>query len=125
MNTLLKNLEKDLEEIKNNVFAILIYGSYAGGKAHNRSDIDVCIVAKNNEKEKINHLFKQILRISAKNEKYDIKIFEQIPLFLKMEVIENGKVIYAKDLSELEEYFYFFRKLWQDQSVNWIEKKAV
>lgn len=122
MNKLLKNLKEDLEEIKDNVFAILIYGSYVTGKAHKRSDIDVCVVLKSTDKEQANHIFKQILRISAKNEKYDIKIFEQMPLFLKMDAIENGKIIYAKDTSELEEYFYFFRKLWQDQSVNWIER---
>jgi hypothetical protein len=119
-NNLIINLKKDIQELENNVFAILIYGSYVRGEAHQRSDIDVCIVLKSNKKEKIRNIFRKILRISAKNEKYDIRIFEQMPLFMRIGVIENGEVIYAKNLSELNEYFYFFRKLWQDQSVNWI-----
>ena len=39
-------------------------------------------------------MFHEILRISA-NEKYDIVIFDKIPWYLKGEIIENGKVIYA------------------------------
>ena len=122
-NNILTNLKKDLEGISDDVFAILIYGSYAIGDANIRSDIDVCIVLKNNDKEEINNIYRKILRISAKNEKYDIKIFEQMPLFMKIQAIKNGNVIYAKNKAELEEYFYFFRKLWQDQSVNWIEAR--
>ena len=120
---IITNLKKDLEGISDDVFAILIYGSYAIGDANIRSDIDVCIVLKNNDKEEINNIYRKILRISAKNEKYDIKIFEQMPLFMKIQAIKNGNVIYAKNKAELEEYFYFFRKLWQDQSVNWIEAR--
>lgn len=118
----LENLRNDLEEIKDKVFAILIYGSYVTGEAHSRSDIDICFILKTGNKEIVNKIFKKILEISAKNEKYDIRIFEQMPLFMKIEVIENGEVIYAEDLSELNEYFYFFRKLWQDQSINWIDR---
>ena len=124
-NSLLENLKKDIKEIRNDAFAILIYGSYMTGNATKRSDIDACIVLGNNDKEKINGIFKKILRLSAKNEKYGIRIFEQMPLYMKMEAIENGKIIYAKSMAELNEYFYFFRKLWQDQSVNWIAREAV
>lgn len=115
------NLKNDLKKL-NDILAIVLYGSYAEGKAHERSDIDVCVVLKANDSKKLSQVFKEILKISAKNEKYDIRIFEQMPLFMKMEVIEKGQVIYTKDFSELNEYFYFFRKLWQDQSVNWIYK---
>ncbi len=120
-NEIIVNLKNNLEEIKKDVFAILIYGSYATRDANIRSDIDVCVVLKNNDNEKIKNIYRKILRISAKNEKYDIRIFEQMPLFMKNQVIKNGNVIYTEDKAELEEYFYFFRKLWNDQSVNWVE----
>jgi len=122
-NNILINLKKDLSEIKDEVFAILIYGSYATGDAHIRSDVDACVVLKNNDKEGIKNIYRKILRISAKNEKYDIRIFEQMPLFMKIQAIKKGNVVHAKNKSELEEYFYFFIKLWQDQSVNWIEAR--
>jgi len=32
-----------------------------------------------------------------------------------MAVIDEGVVVYAKDVPELYEYFYSFRKRWEDQ----------
>ncbi len=112
-----KTLFKEFEEIKPKILGILIYGSFAERIAHSKSDIDVCVVAGINEKEKLKELFSCILRIMGKNERYDIKIFEFMPLYMKAEIIENGKVIYAKSLQELYEYFYFYRKLWQGQAI--------
>ena len=120
---ILKDLKKDLMELK--TFAIIIYGSYVTGKPHLKSDIDICIVLNNNNKKKIEKMFKQVLRISARNEKYDIRIFEQMPLYMKKQVIENGKIIYAKNMAKLTEYFYFYRKLWQDQSVARLENSKM
>jgi len=31
-------------------------------------------------------------------------------------VIENHEIIYTKDVYELFGYFYYFRKLWEDQA---------
>ena len=86
---------------------ILVYGSAAKGEENKRSDIDICIVAPDEDSYKI---FKETLHLN-----YDIKIFELMPLYLKIKVIENHKVLYTKDICELYEYFYFFRKLWEDQ----------
>jgi predicted nucleotidyltransferase len=36
---------------------------------------------------------------------------------MKKEVISNHKIIFARDVSELYEYFYFFRKLWNEQEI--------
>jgi len=42
-------------------------------------------------------------------------VFEELPLYMKMEVIDNHEIVFAKDELELYEYFYYFRKLWKDQ----------
>jgi len=47
--------------------------------------------------------------------RYDVRIFELLPLYLKAEVMEKGVVVYSHNLGDLYEYFYFFRKLWSDQ----------
>lgn len=44
---------------------------------------------------------------------YDIRIFELLPLQIKISVIENYEVIFGNHL-DLSEYFYIFRKLWND-----------
>lgn len=44
---------------------------------------------------------------------YDVKIFELLPLRIKMSIIKDHIVVYGNEL-ELSEYFYHYRKLWMD-----------
>ncbi|AAB99565.1 TPA: nucleotidyltransferase domain-containing protein [Methanocaldococcus jannaschii] len=87
------------------VFGILLYGSYAKNEYTKRSDIDICLVGVDRN---------TYLEILGKlGNKYDIKIFEELPLYIKMEIIKNHKVIFGDEL-ELSEHFYKFRKIWRD-----------
>ena len=91
---------------------MLLYGSWARGDAGPDSDIDLCLVAPEAEdraglwREFVSHL---------RSEKYDLRIFEILPLYLKMAVIEEGSVLWSRDVLELYEYFYPFRREWDDQ----------
>lgn len=116
---IIKQIKEDFSEFKDKALAILLYGSCLSGEQTLRSDIDICIVAGNIKKAK--ELYKKTLSIQAKQPKYDIHIFELMPLFLKNEIINNNKIIFAKSHPELSYYFYFFRKLWQDQAINRLE----
>ncbi len=44
------------------------------------------------------------------DEKYDVRIFELLPLYLKAEVMEKGVVVCSRDVYELYEYFYEERR---------------
>ena len=55
-------------------------------------------------------LFKETLSLN-----YDIRKFETMPLFLKIQVIQNHKILYAKGLHDRYEYFHSIRKIWDDQ----------
>ncbi len=103
-------IAKDMKPLQKYAMAILLYGSAARGESTERSDIDMCVVAPDTDHSK---LYREILKISRG--KYDIRIFEKMPLFLKIEVIKNHKIIYAKNVYDLYEYFYKFRKIWKDQ----------
>ena len=104
-----RSLEKD-------VLGVLIYGSYAKKETTPRSDIDICIVigslSSPGEMRKLLSIVWRNVNINKKN--YDVKIFEELPLHIKIEVIEDGKVIIGKK-PEIYEYFYKFRKMWNDQ----------
>ena len=111
---ILKKIEKDLDSLKkrHDILGILVYGSLVTGEYTERSDIDICIVAP--EAKDIDELINFVFA-NVHNRKYDIKFFELLPLRLKIEIIKNHKVIYAKSLPDLYEYFYFYRKIWKDQ----------
>jgi len=48
-------------------------------------------------------------------EKYDIKIFEMLPLYMKAEVLENAVVVWVDDEPEMMYYLYRWRRLIEDQ----------
>ncbi len=116
----IKEIEKEFSKFKREIFALILYGSYSQGNETIKSDIDICIVAKN--KEKAQELYRNTLEISSKKPEYDIHFFELMPLHAQIEVIETGQIIFTKNISELNYYFYFYRKLWQDQAIHRIEQ---
>lgn len=97
----------DLGFLKDRVLAVLIFGSSVKGEGR---DIDVCIVAREDPKEVLREVFSKV-----DASKYDVWVFEELPLYMKIEVIENHEIVFCKDELELYEYFYQFRKLWKDQ----------
>lgn len=106
IKTVLSRLRK-LPEIH----SILLFGSRTRGEETPRSDFDICVVAPHvKEKDKLANLI-----AGMAPEGFDIVLFEVLPLYMKIEVIENHKILYSKDPLDLNEYFYFYRKLWEDQ----------
>jgi len=94
------------------VLGVLVYGSVVTGESNERSDIDICVVSPS-ASDRV-ELSRWILS-NVRAERYDVRVFELMPLYLKMDVVEQGEVIYSRDIYELYEYFYTFRKLWDDQ----------
>lgn len=114
--------KKLLEQIKNDftkiikskdVLGILLYGSHILNKGTNRSDIDLCIVAPNENPYELLSYIRQKININFK--KYDVRIFKELPIYIKIQVIEEGIVTYSPNKLDLFEYFYFYRKIWADQ----------
>lgn len=109
---LIARIRKDFEPILQDIDGILLYGSWATGEEHEGSDIDICLVApQSNDSILLQRKAFALIR----DGRYDVRIFELLPLYLKAEVMEKGVVVYSHNLGELYEYFYFFRKLWSDQ----------
>ncbi len=98
---------------KKEILGILLYGSYLMDKETSRSDIDICIVAPN---EDIHQLISFVLQnVNVTSKKYDIRVFQELPLYIKIQVIENGELLYSANELDLYEHFYLYRKLWSDQ----------
>jgi len=106
----LNNVKEDLKKIDN--FWVVIYGSSLSEYyIPLKSDIDIAIITQIKEKKENLNIWKDIMGEFA--EKYDIKIFELLPLFIKIEIIENYRVIFGNPL-EISEYFYHYRSIWKD-----------
>ena len=112
---LLDQIFNDFEKVIGNkdIFGILLFGSFTRDKNTNKSDIDICVVAPNEEKHKLFSFILQNINVNAK--KYDIRLFYELPLYIKINVIEEGILIYSPNKLDLYEFFFIYRKLWDDQ----------
>lgn len=108
-NSLIK-IKKDLE-ICNDHWTVL-YGSFISGNfIPSRSDLDVAIITKTKDKKANSKIWLSLLEKIPHN--YDIKVFELLPLYLKIEIAETYHVLFGDPL-EISEYFYQFRVIWKD-----------
>jgi hypothetical protein len=110
-----QDLREDFNFLKKrrDILGVLLFGSHARGEATPRSDVDICIVAPKANGEKL--LGEVLQRVPAKSKNYQIWLFEELPLYIKKEVIKSHKIIICEDKPSLYEYFYFVNKLWRDQ----------
>jgi predicted nucleotidyltransferase len=92
-------------------YDIVVYGSYVEGTMRPNSDIDVAILTYETEEDRNIDSQKELLgRFPLK---YEVRIFELLPIHIQISIIRNYKVIFG-DLLEISEYFYSFRKKWDD-----------
>lgn len=93
------SVEKGIEKIKNvegfgKVKFIILYGSAAEDRMINGSDIDLCIYYDGSQEEASRFRFKVLSELF--DDTYDIQIFQQLPLYVRVEVLK-GKMIYCAD----------------------------
>lgn len=102
---MIERLKEDFKDFENDCLAVLLFGSATDRTKTVRSDIDICIVKP---------VPRVLDRIYAKlGGKYDVKVFEELPLYVRIEVMKHHKVIYG-DALELSEYFHLLRRIWKD-----------
>lgn len=104
----LKTCKKDFEEFNDVALGILLYGSCARGNSGKMSDIDICIV-KPDDYEVMRGIHKRL------GGKYDVKVFEKMPLYIQIEIIRNHRIIH-EGAARIGAYFYRFRRLWEDMA---------
>lgn len=110
-------MRSDLQSVMGipEVEAVLLFGSHARGDATQRSDVDICVVAPtaNTTDAKASLVLTVWSKVNAAA--YDIWLFEELPLYMQIEVIENHHILHCRDVPSLYEYFYWFRKRWSQQ----------
>lgn len=92
---LLKRIKKDKE-----VIAVIVFGSFLTQKNYN--DIDVCLVL-DKIYSKSSMFDKRLKYLGISKKEVDIQIFQQLPLYLRIEILKHGKVIFCKDTKKLYE----------------------
>lgn len=94
---------------------VFLYGSQVERTATARSDVDICIVAGPGltPGEALDLAW---TRARLGGAKYDLHVFEELPLYLQAAVLERGVLLVARDPPGLYEYLRRWRKMWADQA---------
>ena len=107
----------ELGEVRNSFetleekYEVIMYGSHVEGGSRPSSDIDIAVITRKvsrKENVKIQEALLGMLPL-----KYDIRVFELYPIYIQISIIENYKVVFGDPL-EISEYFYQYRKKWDD-----------
>ncbi len=100
-------IKKIVDRIKKNkeVLAVMLFGSYARKKITPLSDVDLCIML--DKKYKTNDMVKKRLNYLAYSpDKFDIQVFQLLPLYVRMKVLKEGKILYSKDTRKIYDFAY-------------------
>jgi uncharacterized protein len=76
---------------------VMLFGSVSKNQQNKLSDVDICISLSLPAKQRLKIRMKLLASFS---DKYDIQIFEDLPLYLQKEVL-SGKLIYCKNKNKL------------------------
>ena len=105
-----KQIKKDLSVLGKR-FDLILFGSVARGEERPESDIDIAVLSYTDKKEQIIKIQKEVLGLYPL--KYDIRVFESFPIDVQINLIEDCVVLFGDEL-DISEYFYKFRKRWDD-----------
>lgn len=110
-----EELDEFLKQIKETKYFqdiefIIIYGSVLTDYYLERSDIDICIYIRE-EKTKLTEIWLDLL--SNFPEKYDIQMFQLLPLYLQIEILK-GEIIYVKNEDFVYKVAYQTIDRWED-----------
>lgn len=80
------------------VLALALFGSYARGEAYR--DIDICIILKPGVYSP-EELAKKRLEYAQEEEKYDVQVFQQLPLYVRARLLKEMKILYCRNENTL------------------------
>ncbi|MCK4649487.1 nucleotidyltransferase domain-containing protein [bacterium] len=98
IDLLLDRMVKKAKEDKQ-ILALLLFGSRAREDSIKASDIDICLVLMPGSYTPLNLSQKRLTYLKSFD--LDIQIFQQLPLYIKVRVLKEGRVLFCRDEDNL------------------------
>ncbi len=109
-----KPLKKLIEKARKDkdILAVSLFGSFARGEK-NYGDIDVCLFLRGKKPNKVISK-KKLEYVSEFGDRFDIQIFQQLPLYIRERVLREGKILLSKNTDLLYDIAIAFIKEYED-----------
>lgn len=92
-------------------YDVVVFGSFVNDEMRPDSDIDIAVISYQTDKEFNIKLWKNLLGKAPL--KFELRIFELLPIYIQISIIEKYRMVFG-DVLEISEYFYQYRKKWDD-----------
>lgn len=97
------SVERLIEKVKLDeaVLAVMLFGSRARGEEMPTSDIDLCLVLPPGRGTTAEQTSVRMTYLEESSERLGIRIFQELPLYIRRRVLREGKVLFCRDLDAL------------------------
>ena len=94
------------------VLAVILFGSQARGDAGPGSDVDVCMVLEASVSSGLPASHKRLDYTGGGN--LDVKVFQQLPLYIRSRILKEGRVLFVRDEDRLYELAFRTVRAFED-----------
>ena len=88
------------------ILAVILFGSLARGEQTSTSDVDLCLVLHPSHAIKSEQLSVREDYLPFLSRRLDIRVFQQLPLYIRKRVLKEGRVVFCRDEDALYEVGY-------------------
>lgn len=106
----MNKLREDLVGLSN-YWTVLFGSSLTDDFIPGRSDIDVAVITQHRNRASNLRIWREVL--GACPERYDVRVFELLPLHIQITVVRQYAVVFGDPLA-ISEYLYHYRRIWKD-----------
>lgn len=97
------------------VLAVILFGSAARGEAGPASDTDLCLVLDPSVAGEEDSPDTRLAYFEASpTDRVDIRVFQQLPIYVRQRVLQDGAVLFCRDEARLYELAYRTVQAYED-----------